>query len=184
MIAPKSLLTLGIAAASLIGVLAVAGGAHAGTCPADQMRPDARTADMTMPKDVTDNEIGVVPLGQGAAHHQQAGQGAAGLKVPAARRHADDQQRRGKQLDRPDHVLGEDPAMGEEARDAERRGPLVQQAEDHLDLGMIGELVAQGIQEDRGHEGGEAVGDQAGQARHGGLSPGDAPGRAAWASKG
>jgi quercetin dioxygenase-like cupin family protein len=64
MISPKNLLTLTIASASLIGVLAVAATAHAGTCPADQMRPDARTSGMTMPKDVTDNEIGIVALGQ------------------------------------------------------------------------------------------------------------------------
>lgn len=55
--------TLAIAFATLGVSVALASASHAGTCPADQMRPDARTNGMTMPKDVTDNEIGVVPLG-------------------------------------------------------------------------------------------------------------------------
>jgi quercetin dioxygenase-like cupin family protein len=52
------------AAAAFAGVVGVAAQAQAGSCPADQMRPGARAAGETMPKDVTDNEIGVVPLGK------------------------------------------------------------------------------------------------------------------------
>jgi quercetin dioxygenase-like cupin family protein len=37
--------------------------ANAGTCPAGQMRPDARTTGATMPVAVTDNELAFVALG-------------------------------------------------------------------------------------------------------------------------
>jgi len=57
----KSSLTL--AALAFSGAFALAAGAQAGACPADQMRPDARTSGETMPKAVTDNEVGIVPLG-------------------------------------------------------------------------------------------------------------------------
>lgn len=42
---------------------AVATSASAGTCPADQMRADARTAGETMPAKVTDTELAFVALG-------------------------------------------------------------------------------------------------------------------------
>lgn len=54
-----TLLLTAAAAASL----AFATGASAGTCPADQMRADARTAGETMPAKVTDTELAFVALG-------------------------------------------------------------------------------------------------------------------------
>jgi len=42
---------------------AVATSASAGTCPADQMRADARTAGETMPAKVTDTELAFIALG-------------------------------------------------------------------------------------------------------------------------
>lgn len=62
MIRPNTVLNLGIAAASLAGVLAVSGAARAGECPAAQMRPDARASGETMPKGVTDTELSSLPL--------------------------------------------------------------------------------------------------------------------------
>jgi quercetin dioxygenase-like cupin family protein len=50
------------AACAFAGAAAVAAQAQAGACPADQVRAGARTSGETMPKDVTDNEIGIVPL--------------------------------------------------------------------------------------------------------------------------
>ena len=55
-------LHLAFAAAALIGVSSFAATAHAGACPAGQERADARTMGETMPKAVTDTEVGVVPL--------------------------------------------------------------------------------------------------------------------------
>lgn len=46
-----------------LAVAAVATSASAGTCPADQMRADARTSGETMPSKVTDNELAFVALG-------------------------------------------------------------------------------------------------------------------------
>jgi quercetin dioxygenase-like cupin family protein len=51
-----------LAAAAFVGAAAIAAQAQAGTCPVDQMRTGARASGETMPKDVTDNEIGIVPL--------------------------------------------------------------------------------------------------------------------------
>lgn len=59
---PNTLLSLAFAAATLAGVVAIAATAHAGECPADQMRPGARTSGETMAKGVTDNVLGAVPL--------------------------------------------------------------------------------------------------------------------------
>lgn len=69
----KQAVSLTFAAASLAGALTFAStsayaadetspAAAVGACPADQMRPDARTMGMTMPKDVTDNELAFVDL--------------------------------------------------------------------------------------------------------------------------
>ncbi|MBS0410974.1 MAG: cupin domain-containing protein [Proteobacteria bacterium] len=62
MIRAVSMLNLGIATASLAAVLAISGAAHAGECPAAQMRPDARAGGETMPKGVTDTELSSLPL--------------------------------------------------------------------------------------------------------------------------
>jgi quercetin dioxygenase-like cupin family protein len=43
--------------------LSLATAAQAGTCPADQMRADARTSGVTEPKAVTDTELAFVKLG-------------------------------------------------------------------------------------------------------------------------
>jgi quercetin dioxygenase-like cupin family protein len=48
--------------AALLGATAISAAAQAGSCPAGQERPGARTSGETMPKDVTDNEVGIVPL--------------------------------------------------------------------------------------------------------------------------
>jgi quercetin dioxygenase-like cupin family protein len=61
---PRSAFTIAIAAATLAGVVAIASGAHAGECPADQIRPDARISGETMPKGVTDNVLGAIMLGE------------------------------------------------------------------------------------------------------------------------
>jgi len=58
----KTALRLSIAAAAFASVAALAAGAQAGTCPSGQERPDARTTGEMAPRDVTDNEIGIVPL--------------------------------------------------------------------------------------------------------------------------
>jgi len=52
-----------LAAAAFAAASTLSAAAHAGTCPAGQERPNARTSGETTPKDVTDNEIGVVKLG-------------------------------------------------------------------------------------------------------------------------
>jgi quercetin dioxygenase-like cupin family protein len=49
-------------AAAFVAAAAASAAAQAGSCPAGQERPDARASGETMPKDVTDNEVGVVPL--------------------------------------------------------------------------------------------------------------------------
>ncbi|HZZ90884.1 MAG TPA: cupin domain-containing protein [Caulobacteraceae bacterium] len=59
---PYTPLTLAFAGAALAGSIAMSASARAGECPADQMRADARTSGETMPKDVTDNVLGAVPL--------------------------------------------------------------------------------------------------------------------------
>jgi quercetin dioxygenase-like cupin family protein len=61
---PRSAASLRLlaAAAAFTGAAAVAAQAQAGTCPVDQIRTGARVSGETMPKDVTDNEIGIVPL--------------------------------------------------------------------------------------------------------------------------
>jgi quercetin dioxygenase-like cupin family protein len=64
MIRPSSILNLGIAVASLAGVLALSGVAHADGCPSGQMRADARTGGETMPKGVTDTELSSLSLAQ------------------------------------------------------------------------------------------------------------------------
>lgn len=46
-----------------LGIAAAATSASAGTCPADQMRTDARTSGVTMPNKVTDTELAFVKLG-------------------------------------------------------------------------------------------------------------------------
>ena len=51
------------ATASLAAALFVSTAASAGTCPADQMRADARTSGETMPAKVTDTELAFVGLG-------------------------------------------------------------------------------------------------------------------------
>lgn len=51
------------ATASLAAALLVSTAASAGTCPADQMRADARTSGETMPVKVTDTELAFVGLG-------------------------------------------------------------------------------------------------------------------------
>jgi len=55
--------TFTLTAAVLAGSLAYATQASAGTCPADQMRVDARTMGETMPAKVTDTELAFVALG-------------------------------------------------------------------------------------------------------------------------
>lgn len=59
---PSAFLNLGVALATLAGVVAISGAARADGCPAGQMRPDARTGGETMPKDVTDTELSSLPL--------------------------------------------------------------------------------------------------------------------------
>jgi quercetin dioxygenase-like cupin family protein len=61
---PRSAASLRLfaATATFVGVAAIAAQAQAGSCPADQVKAGARASGETMPKDVTDNEIGVVPL--------------------------------------------------------------------------------------------------------------------------
>jgi quercetin dioxygenase-like cupin family protein len=54
-------LKTGLQLGAAIAVLA-AGVAHAGDCPAASMRDGARTAGETMPKGVTDNVVGAIPL--------------------------------------------------------------------------------------------------------------------------
>jgi quercetin dioxygenase-like cupin family protein len=51
------------ATAALTAVLFTSTAALAGTCPADQMRADARTSGETMPAKVTDTELAFVGLG-------------------------------------------------------------------------------------------------------------------------
>jgi quercetin dioxygenase-like cupin family protein len=51
------------ATASLAAAVFVSTAASAGTCPADQMRADARTSGETMPAKVTDTELAFVGLG-------------------------------------------------------------------------------------------------------------------------
>jgi hypothetical protein len=50
-------------AAVATAVLSLATAAQAGTCPADQMRPDARAMGVTTPAKVTDTELAFVKLG-------------------------------------------------------------------------------------------------------------------------
>lgn len=53
-----------LAGAALIGLAPfLASPAQAGQCPADQMRPDARTSGEMQPKDVTDMELDAIDLG-------------------------------------------------------------------------------------------------------------------------
>jgi quercetin dioxygenase-like cupin family protein len=52
-----------IATAAFVGVLAAAGAAAAGECPAAQMRPDARTTGEMTPSKVTDTELNSLMLG-------------------------------------------------------------------------------------------------------------------------
>ena len=54
---------LSVSAAALIGSTAIATYAHAGECPADQMRAGARTSGETMAKSVTDTELNSLKLG-------------------------------------------------------------------------------------------------------------------------
>ena len=54
---------LGLQLGAALAVLAVAGGAHAGECPADQTRPDARAPGQTMPKGVSDTVLKSIELG-------------------------------------------------------------------------------------------------------------------------
>ncbi len=88
----------------------------------------------------------------GARHYGEADGGADGVQAREARQQADQQQRRSKQLRGADRVLAEEAGVTEEARRAERGGPAVQAAEDFLRLRMVGEFVAEAIQE---HGGGE-----------------------------
>jgi len=55
-------LRLFAAVAALAGASAIAAQAQAGSCPADQVRARDPRFRRDMPKDVTDNEIGIVPL--------------------------------------------------------------------------------------------------------------------------
>jgi quercetin dioxygenase-like cupin family protein len=55
-------LKTGLQLGAAIAVLGAAAAAHAGDCPADAMRDGARTSGETMPKGVTDNVVGAIPL--------------------------------------------------------------------------------------------------------------------------
>jgi quercetin dioxygenase-like cupin family protein len=55
-------LKLGLQLSAAIAALFVSAAAHAGDCPAAQVRPDARTSGETMAKDVTDTVLGSIPL--------------------------------------------------------------------------------------------------------------------------
>jgi quercetin dioxygenase-like cupin family protein len=59
---PLTALNLVLAAATLAGVVAVTAQAHAGECPADQMRPGARTSGETAGAGVSDNVLGAIEL--------------------------------------------------------------------------------------------------------------------------
>ena len=59
----RSILSVAVSAAVLAGSVAIAASAHAGDCPAGQMRDGARTSGQTMPKGVTDNVLSAIPLG-------------------------------------------------------------------------------------------------------------------------
>ena len=67
--------------------------------------------------------------------------------VEGARQH----QRGSNQLGAADHVLAEHTAPGE-SLSAEASGPAVEAAEDFLRLGVVGEFVAEAVEEDRGVE--------------------------------
>jgi quercetin dioxygenase-like cupin family protein len=54
---------LALAATLIAGAAAISSAALADGCPAGQMRADARTTGEMTPKDVTDTELGFVPLG-------------------------------------------------------------------------------------------------------------------------
>src|SRR6516165_2453736 len=56
-------LRLALPLGAVIIALGLAATAQAGECPASAMRPDARTTGETMPKAVTDNVLGAIPLG-------------------------------------------------------------------------------------------------------------------------
>jgi quercetin dioxygenase-like cupin family protein len=53
----------GLQLGAALAALGLAATAYAGECPASSMRPDARTSGETMPKNVTDNILGAIPLG-------------------------------------------------------------------------------------------------------------------------
>ena len=56
-------LKLALPLGAVLTALGLAATAQAGECPASAMRPDARTTGETMPKAVTDNVLGAIPLG-------------------------------------------------------------------------------------------------------------------------
>jgi quercetin dioxygenase-like cupin family protein len=56
-------LKLALPLGAALTALGLAAAAQAGECPASAMRPDARTTGETMPKAVTDNVLGAIPLG-------------------------------------------------------------------------------------------------------------------------
>ena len=60
----KTLKIAALSGAGLLSLFAALGGpAAAGECPAAQMRPDVRTSGEMAPKDVTDNELNSIDLG-------------------------------------------------------------------------------------------------------------------------
>ncbi|HEX3919114.1 MAG TPA: cupin domain-containing protein [Caulobacteraceae bacterium] len=62
MIRTQSTFNVILAAATLAGVVAISSHAYAGECPADQMRPDARTSGETAASGVSDNILGAIEL--------------------------------------------------------------------------------------------------------------------------
>jgi quercetin dioxygenase-like cupin family protein len=56
--------TLAISAIALAGAAGFSSSAFAGSCPADQMKTNARPSGETMPKDVTDTELSSIELGE------------------------------------------------------------------------------------------------------------------------
>jgi quercetin dioxygenase-like cupin family protein len=59
----RNSLQLALPLGAALAVTAAVTAAQAGECPASAMRPDARTTGQTMPKAVTDNVLGAIPLG-------------------------------------------------------------------------------------------------------------------------
>ena len=109
----------GLAGAALAAGLALlASPASAGQCPADKTKAGVRTSGEMKPKDVTDNVLGMIELGQGEGRARRPAAAPAQARRAARRRRAVAQPRgpAGPDLRR----LGPDPRIRQQLRGADR----------------------------------------------------------------